>query len=362
VKTLFIAATSMNDGKTTLSLGLMEAFASRGLKVGFLKPVGQRYKETDEGPIDEDSLLVASTIGMTNGLVDLSPIAVERDFTRRYLDAPDVAPLEARIRASFSKVASGKDVVIVEGTGHSGVGSVFDLSNSRVAQMLEAKVLIVTVGGIGRPVDELCLNQCLYRSMNVPIIGAVLNKTRADKCDEVRRYAAKALARRGMRLLGVVPEQKRLSGPTLAQIVVELGGEVLNGEKDAFTATIEHIVVGAMSAHNALSYFRPNSLVITPGDREDLVLAAMTNWLTTDACGPGGGIILTGGIMPHENILKLIQRSCIPVVLMKEDSYSVAGRIRDLNVKIQPSDHEKIALAKRVVAENVDVAAILEAL
>lgn len=362
MKTLFVAATSMNDGKTTLSLGLLEALSARGLKVGFLKPVGQRYQDTDAGPIDEDSLLVVSAAGVKENLKDLSPVAIERDFTRRYLDSPNVAPLEAKIKESFARVADGKDIVIVEGTGHSGVGSIFDLSNARVAQMLGASVLIVTTGGIGKPVDELCLNYCLYASAGVRVLGAVLNKVRPEKREEVRTYVGKALQRHGMKLLGVIPEQKRLAGPTLAQIASELGGEILNGDKETFTAPIEHIVVGAMSAHNALSYFKPNSLIITPGDREDLILAAMTNWFATDAYYPGGGLILTGGIMPHDNILALIRKTCIPVLLMREDSYTVAGRIHDLNVKIQPTDHEKIALVKRLVAEHVDIPAILEAL
>ena len=156
---VFIAATRKNDGKTTTSLGLIAALQEHYPRVGYIKPVGQRFVEIAEQKIDEDILLMDSVYQLNCPLVDMSPIAVEPDFTRKYLQSSNNDALVARIQHAFDRVAWEKDFVLCEGSGHAGVGSVFDLSNAQVAKILGAKVIIVTQGGIGKPIDEVALNQ-----------------------------------------------------------------------------------------------------------------------------------------------------------------------------------------------------------
>ncbi len=140
VKRLFIAATRQNEGKTTLSLGLILVLKKRYKNIGFIKPVGQRYVQEGSIKVDEDSVLIERVCGTDCFLKDMSPIAIEKKFTREYLRHPDPNKLAGEIQASFAKVAKGRDLVIIEGTGHAGVGSVFDLSNARVAELLDAPV------------------------------------------------------------------------------------------------------------------------------------------------------------------------------------------------------------------------------
>src|ERR1700760_1199551 len=102
------------------------------------------------------------TFGVHTPLEAMSPIAVEPNFTRRYIDQSNNDFLIRRIQNSFDRTAWEKDFVIIEGTGHAGVGSVFDLSNARVAHLLQSKVLLVTKGGIGRAIDEVVLNKALF--------------------------------------------------------------------------------------------------------------------------------------------------------------------------------------------------------
>src|SRR5712675_3151952 len=156
---IFIAATRQNDGKTTAALGLISAFQQHYPRVGYIKPVGQRFVEIEEQKIDEDSVLMDSVYRMNTPLVDMSPIAVEPDFTRKYLQSANNETLGKKTQHAFDRVAWEKDFVLCEGSGHAGVGSVFDLSNAQVAKILGAKVIIVTQGGIGRPIDEVSLNQ-----------------------------------------------------------------------------------------------------------------------------------------------------------------------------------------------------------
>src|SRR5437764_14376211 len=182
---IFIAATRQNDGKTTVSLGLISALQRRYPRVGYIKPVGQRFVEIEEQKIDEDTVLMDSIYRLNCPLVDMSPISVEPDFTRKYLESSNYDALVRKIQKAFDRVAWEKDFVLCEGSGHAGVGSVFDLSNARVAKILEAKVVIVSQGGIGKTIDEVALNQALFEKEGVEIIGVILNKVLLGKVDYV---------------------------------------------------------------------------------------------------------------------------------------------------------------------------------
>src|SRR5215207_55686 len=139
---VFIAATRQNDGKTTTSLGLLSAMQKCYPRLGYIKPVGQRFVEIEEQKIDEDTVLMDSVYCLNCPLVDMSPIAVEPDFTRKYLQSSNRDFLVKRIEKAFDRVAWEKEFVLCEGSGHAGVGAVFDLSNVQVAKLLEAKVIL----------------------------------------------------------------------------------------------------------------------------------------------------------------------------------------------------------------------------
>src|SRR6059036_86596 len=225
---VFIAATRQNDGKTTTSLGLLSVLQKRYPRVGYIKPVGQRFVEIEEQKIDEDTVLMDRVFRLNCPLVDMSPIAVEPDFTRKYLQSSNREALVRRIEKAFDRVAWEKDFVLCEGSGHAGVGSVFDLSNAQVAILLKAKVVIVSRGGIGKPIDEVALNLALFEKEEVQIIGVILNKVIVDKVDYVTEFARRGLKRKGLDLLGVIPHASILSYPSLGLIREELQADLLN--------------------------------------------------------------------------------------------------------------------------------------
>src|SRR3954470_11865872 len=219
---VFIAATRQNDGKTTSSLGLLAAMQKFYPRIGYIKPVGQRFIEIEEQKIDEDIVLMDHVYQLNCPLVDMSPIAVEPDFTRKYLQSSTNDALVKKIQRAFDRVAWEKDFVLCEGSGHAGVGSVFDLSNAQVAKTLGAKVIIVTQGGSGKPIDEVALNQALFEKEGVEIIGVILNKVMGSKIDYITEFAKRGLKRKGLQLLGVIPHQQILSSPTMELIRDEL--------------------------------------------------------------------------------------------------------------------------------------------
>ena len=357
---VFIAATRQNDGKTTVSLGLIAALQEHFPRIGYIKPVGQRFVEIEEQKIDEDTVLMDAVYRMNCPLVDMSPIAVEPDFTRKYLQTSNNEALVKRIQKAFDRVAWEKDFVLCEGSGHAGVGSVFDLSNAQVAKILGCKVIIVSQGGIGKPIDEVALNQALFEKEGVEIIGVMLNKVLPGKVDYVTDFARRGLKRKGLELLGVLPYESILGNPSVDLIREELHAQLLNTPATMNTL-VDEVIVGAMGAHNAMQFFKRGVLLITPGDREDILLAvgAATMPQSEDKMA---GIILTGGLRPSEAIVKALQTLPLPVLLAKADSYEVASKVHNLTVKIRPNDAEKISLIRNLVAQNVDVKEIIGSL
>ncbi len=359
-KRVFIAATRQNEGKTTVSLGLLACLSSKVKNLGFIKPVGQRYIEVEGHKIDEDAVLIRDVFQMPYELSSMSPVAISKRFTRDYIDRGDEHDLKRQIWRAFRDVDGKSDFIVIEGTGHAGVGSCFDLSNASVAKLLKSKVILVAGGGIGKPIDEVLLNRCLFTSAGVDIMGVIMNKVLPTKIEEVEHYGRKALEKHGLELLGVIPYQEQLVGPTMQQIADEVQGEILNGSTH-LDVHIERIVIGAMTPHKALDYLGRGALLITAGDREDLMLAAMGGcMLGLGKANCVSGIVLTGGIYPHENILRLVRKTWVPVILVKDDSYSAAHKISEITFKIRPNDKKKISIARRLVHRYVNVDRITE--
>jgi hypothetical protein len=360
-KRIFIAATMQNDGKTTLSMGLIMSLKKRFKNVGFIKPIGQRYLIEEGYKVDEDSVLIEEICGIRSSLRDMSPVAIEKGFTESYIKKQRKGHLIDRINRSFERVSEGKDLVVIEGTGHAGVGSCFDLSNAAVAKLLDAPVLLITSGGIGRPIDEVMLNAALFEKEGVEMTGVIVNKVLQEKYDKVKGLVRQGFSRLGKDVYGVIPYKKFLSNPTINDVIEVTKGKILCG-KTGVNNVVYKILVGAMEPHEALQYIEDGCLLITPGDREDIILAASGMHLSHDNDISIAGIVLSGGMMPHDEILQLASKSDIPVILTQGDTYTVASKVHDMTVKIKPRDRLKIATAINLVEEYVDLDRIIKGL
>ena len=356
---LFIAATRQHDGKTTTSLGLLAAMQNFYPRIGYIKPVGQRFVEIEEQKIDEDTVLMNQVYQLNCPLVDMSPIAVEPDFTRKYLQSSNNEALVKKITKAFDRVAWEKDFVLCEGSGHAGVGSVFDLSNAQVAKILGAKVIIVSQGGIGKPIDEVYLNQAVFEREGVEIIGVILNKVLPDKIDFIAEFAKRGLRRKGLDLLGVVPYRPILSRPTMDLIREELKAKFLNPSAN-IQNMVDSAMVGAMGVQNAIAHFKQGVLVITPGDRVDILMTAASS--AADPAQQLAGVVLTGEFNPEPAVSRIIEKLPFPVLLAAEDSYEVASAVHNLIVKTRAADTEKISVIRDIIATHVDVNKILKAI
>lgn len=355
VKKIFIAATRQNDGKTVISLGLLKALNEHFKNVGFMKPVGQKYIFVNKLKVDKDAVLVKKVFGMEDNLEDMNPVAVEEGFTRKYIENPDKEKYAKKIRKAFENISRNKDFVLIEGTGHAGVGSIFDLNNAEVAKILESPVIIISIGGIGRPFDEISLNLPLFKEKEVEVKGIIINKIIPEKKKKVEKYLEMAFKRINLKVSGFIPYVDYLSEPDLFQICDAVNGKMISGYEKG-SKKVRNIIVGAMTPRHALNYFAPDSLIITPGDREDIVLAGLTGY--PENCVKG--IVLTGGLYPHKTILNLIKKYDIPVIISPKDTYETASSINDLVVKITEADMDKIEIAAKLIKENVNIEEIIK--
>jgi hypothetical protein len=361
-KRIFIAATRMNDGKTTTSLALFSAIRSITERVGFIKPVGQRFVEVEGRQVDEDSVLLNQIFNVQTPIHAMSPIAVHGTFSREYLDNPSAnhTYLIDKMCRAFDRAAFERDYIIIEGSGHAGVGSVFSLSNAEVAKRLNAKVIIVARGGIGRPIDEIALNKAVFEAAGVQIIGAIINKVEPDKLEMVDKYCRIALEHMNIPLLGCIPHECKLTQPNLEQVVAETNGRWLNGKNTGSKNRIDKVIIGAMAAKGLVEHLVKGILIIAPGDREDIILSAIaTDGLRSDKLI--AGIILTRNILPDPKLMEMIEKTSIPVIMCGEDSYKVASKINNMTVKTQPSDEDKIPIIKDLITKNIDLEVIQHA-
>jgi len=317
----------------------------------------------------------------------MSPVHIPRGFTKAYIAGEVVDDLGAKIVAARDTFLDRFDMLLIEGTGHAGVGAVIGLSNAVVARLLGAPAIIVSEGGVGRPIDEIVLNASHFAAHGVHVAGAIVNKVDLDAQPGIEEVLRRGLALNGITLLGVLPVRPILSNPTLGMVLDGVRGETLHPGPD-LDRVIDGVAIGAMEPRHMLERVGPGTLVIVPGDREDVILtittahlarrfrvagsieaariaqvaAEATNERTANVDGHEGaavGLLLTGGYQPREAVIAAIRQADLFATLVPEDTYVVASEVHDLLVKTHPADREKIELIKALVAEHLDIDGIL---
>lgn len=359
-KTIYITATRPGDGKTIVTLGLTSAFRKRTEAIGFIKPLGKRRSAAV--PVDPDIPLIEEACHVDCDVADMNPVTVHTGFVEDFLKSSHQEELIRQVQESFQRVATGKELVVIEGTGHAARGSIFGLSNAYVASTLKSKVLLVTSGGLGPELDQVNLNLSVFRSHGVEVLGVVLNRVGPEEADLIESIGKKALEERGIRVLGVIPFRQMLETPTMGEVLQATEAEVVGGEQE-LDNRVGRVILGVPNPQRLLREIVPHSVVITSSDRSDVILATLSYRLLAETeAARIAGLVLCGESYPEEEILKLVRRSHVPVLLVRKDAYTTASIIRDLRGTIGPKDRAKIELVEDLVARHVDTDAIYDAL
>ncbi len=364
-RAFFVAATGQNVGKTTTCLGLCFGLRKRNLSVGFIKPVGQEHVETEtDARVDKDVLLFRSYFELTDPYEEMSPVLLPRGFTRDYLDGKvDHQTLVEKIKHSYTSITSRYQITVIEGTGHTAVGSIVDLNNAQVAAHLKIPIILVASGGLGSSFDELQLNIDQCHKHGVRVAGVILNRVLDDKRDMIVDYMTKALARQNIPILGAIPYDPFLSIPTMGDFEQLFKTQLLSGVEHRWRH-FQHIGLVASTVEIYRTVIITNQLVITPADREDIILATLTRFWDMKISSPDTdlepGIILTGKTKPKDTIIEQIQRAGIPMLYAPVSSFVAMKMINSFTTKIRSEDRSKIEEAVKVVESNINFDLLLK--
>ena len=360
-RNIYVAASRQHVGKTTSTLGLVAAFMKKGLTVGYSKPVGQKSLTIKDLLVDKDTLLFADLIHFQLDPSRHSPIIIGEGATSEIIEVEDYKT-RARERIMHAKELLEKEneLVIFEGTGHPGVGSIADISNAQVAKILDAGVIMIVEGGIGKTIDMLNLCLAMFREQDVPIIGVIINKVFPEKMDKVKYYVGKYLDEQGLPLLGVLPYEESLAYPVMTTITKAIHGTVIENP-ESLSNKVANIIGGSLLELNELQQFQDLLLVVSTGRSDQAIrkIRRISKHMGVDDT-PLAGIVITGQGEINDESLEYINQYKIPLVRTSLDTYGSVLKISKIEVKINRGTPWKVLQAIALIENNVDLDRILE--
>lgn len=358
-KAVYIAASEANSGKSMLSLGLMQLLLRKKPKVGYFRPI-------------IDNPIAGKKDNHINTIVNYFNIKCAYDdcyaFTRSELinklndDKED--EVISIIIEKYKILEQENDFVIVEGTDFSDHGAVIEMDlNVLIAKNLGIPVIIVS-GGLNKTLDDfiqgLRLTYDSFVNKEVKVISVVANKIEASNIDAIIKEVGKNLPKDVS--INAIPIHKKLNNPTIKELSNSIEAKILFG-KEFLNNISGDIKVGAMQLANFLQHLTEGSVVVTPADRSDILLATLQANISTNYPSISG-IVLTGGIALNPSIIKLIEglEKTVPILWVKEGTFAVTTKLGSVRAHIYAENVDKIKMSINIFEKHVDVAALNEKL
>lgn len=358
---IFIAATGQNSGKTTTSLSLLHLARRTYGRVGFIKPLGPKPAMLRGIPVDKDAALVAQVFGLQRDLRLMSPVVVYPDTTRKVIDGEiSASELQERILHASAELEKRCDFIVIEGSGHPGVGSVLKLSNARIARLLDAPVLMVTGGGVGNVVDTVSMNLALFEKEGAEVRALLANKLIAEKRVSILDYLRRALVDEPLTVLGGFDYQPVLANPTLRR-VSKLLDLPLNGNRRDMGRIIHNVQIGAASTQRVTELLKPSTLLIVTSSRDELLVTLANLYQMPEYRSQIVGLVIPG-IIPVSTITqRILDRSNIPYLRTRSHTTAELHRVLTEDVsKITVEDTEKLDLVRSLAERSLDFDALDE--
>lgn len=342
--TLYVASTDRASGKTALCVGLGKRLQSDGFSVGYMKPISLAAGRLEGGVVDEDAQFIRSALGLTEPIADLVPIpldprAVESIMRKqKWLDYP------TKLMDVFTRVAKGKDVMLVEGVDRLSAGGLVRLPANEVCKLLDAKSLTVV-----RYAGLLSLDPVLFyrRILGDSMVGTVMNGVSRRLMESAEEIARPYIQKEGILVFGILPEERFLMSVSVEELATALGAEIVT-RADKGDELVQNLMVGAMTADVALRYFRqkPDKAVITGGDRSDIQLAALQ---TSTKC-----LILTGNLHPPDMIRGVAQEMGVPIIVSRYDTLTTIEIVEGFFGKSRFQQEKKTQCFQELLSEHFD--------
>lgn len=344
MKKLVVASTGTGAGKTSLIIGLAQAM---GGSWGYVKPIGDRLLYRKKRLWDHDAALFASLWNMQARPEDIT-IGFEHAKLRYMYDA---AATQTKINEMIAVVGAGRDGVFIEAGANLAFGSSVHLDPISLAKYADASLILVLGGREASVLDEIHFFRNYIDDEGAKLGGIIIN--RVQDLEDFEMTYGDELKETGIPVLGVVPRAPELECLPVSLLVERLFARVIAGEA-GIDRVVEHLFLGAMSVSSAMGhpiFEKPNKLIITSGDRSDMILAA----LETDA----SCIVLTNNLLPPGNILAKASEAKIPVLLVPWDTFTTVEKVGQVEPVITIDDKDKIAKVGSLVAQYVNLDALV---
>jgi len=338
-KAVYVATSDHNSGKSIITLGLMSILIGKTAKVGYFRPIVEDFVD---GELDNHIETVLSYFNLDIKFEDAYAITKSKLIKKK--NKGKIGEVLDLIIEKYKKLEERFDFVLVEGTSFTGEGTSIELDlNVLIAKNLGIPTIIIG-SGVGKTLEELVDSLYLvydsFKVKEVEVLSVIANKVQFENIELVTQGLQKSLPENV--LINAIPLISSLNNPTMQEIVNQLDAKVLFGSA-YLNNEIGHFSVGAMQLHNYLVHLHDNALVITPGDRSDIILGALqanesANYPTIS------GIILTGNIVPEESILKLIEglSAIVPIIAVDGGTYNITNKIGAIKSEIYANNTHKI--------------------
>lgn len=358
-KAIYIVTTEPNSGKSLVSLGLMQLLLGKTAKVGYFRPI------IDDVPNGKTDNHIDTVLSYFN--VDMKPeeaYAFTRSQVVQLKNKNKDDEIVGQIIHKYKAIEDRFDFVLVEGTDFSGEGAIIEWDiNVRIAKNLGIPAVILA-SGKGKTLDELFGNLYMaydsFKEKDVEVLMVIANKIQQEDLEVVLAGLKEKLPQKV--LVGAIPLNPILGSPTVKEIAQELNAKVLFGE--AFINNqAAGFSVGAMQLRNYLTHLKKDNLVITPGDRADIILGALQANISSNYPNLAG-IVLTGGLLPEDSIIKLIEglSDIIPVLSVEGGTFSVTNSIGTIRPRIYAENKEKITTSIQEFEKYIPTNALAERL
>ncbi len=338
-KAIYIATIEPNSGKSIVVLGMMRMLLGKVARVGYFRPI---IDDPAAGEVDNHINTVISHFELDINFKKAYAYT-RSEVLQKYNEGKSGEIIDGII-TKYKNLEEKFDFVLVEGTDFSDEGSIIEFDiNVVIAKNLGIPAVIVA-SGLDKTNKEIVGNLKLaydtFNSKDVEVLAVVANKVTQGNEDGLERVFENDFTNEVDRI--VIPKINSLLNPTIKEIVNELDGNVLFG-KEYLNNQAGSFGVGAMQLRNYLTHLKENSLVITPGDRADIILGVLQANIS-DNYPKISGIILTGGIIPEQSILKLIEGVSLsfPIIAVPSGTFSIANRIGAIKSKVYLDNLQKI--------------------
>ncbi len=353
-KKIFIAATGQHCGKTTTSLSLLHLAGKKYQRVGFIKPFGPKRTRYRDQFVDVDVALISHVYGMDQLLPLMSPVVLDSRTTRdalegkidpqRYLD--DIC----RATAELEKQC---DFLIIEGAGHTGVGSVLGLNNAQLAKQLDAPVLMVSGGGVGSVIDDLQLNLALFRETGADVRMILPNKLVKSKRESTLNYLQLAFKTTSIQVVGGFNYSPILANPTLKYLADLLQLELCSDSAQA-SRIVHQVQLGAASTQRIIDLLRKSTLVIVPSSRDEVLVMLSTLYHLPEFRDKIAGLIINGLVPLADIVQRVLDDAKTPYMRTSLTMAELYTTIQEDVAKIGADDEEKIALVQQLAESDLD--------